>query len=239
MRKYQGVTAFVGFPGSGKTYSLAAIGAKAIAKGETVYCNRGFDLEGAVVLQSFEQFSDVEHGIMLWDELPLYFNARKWAEFPDSMLYKFTQIRKDGVKLFYSAIHENMIDTNIRRVTFWSWHCRAITSRYFVRALLPGPEMRRPDDRARHRELVRVRMEVASLYDTTRKVELPKKLRERLEREQAEREAPRLGAQDPGEPGGAPEGVPGRPDGVLPAYLMAPIASPLSEYSGRHTGESR
>jgi len=179
--RYQGVTAFVGMPGSGKTYSLAMVGKRAMERGERVVCNAGFDLQGAEVMSTFDEFASLEGPVtVVWDELPLYFNSRKWSEFPDAMLYKFTQIRKDGIRLYYSAIHEMMIDTNIRRVTFWYWHCRAISGRLLVRKLYPPEEFRRAKAKARAREFMWLKDEVAALYDTDRKVSLPQKARKAI-----------------------------------------------------------
>lgn len=179
--KYQGITAFVGMPGSGKTYGLAQVGVRALAAGERVVCNAGFDLKGAETMSTFDEFAALEGPVtVVWDELPLYFNARKWAEFPDSMLYKLTQIRKDGIKLYYSTIHEMMIDTTIRRITFWFWHCNAITGRYLRRSLWPPEEFRKAKQKPVRREFVVVKDEVAALYDTHGKVALPQKVRERV-----------------------------------------------------------
>lgn len=138
-------------------------------------------------METFDDFAAIEGTpgqptVIVWDELPLYFNARKWAEFPDAMLYKFTQIRKDGLQLYYSAIHEAMIDVNIRRVTFWYWRCRAITGRVLYRTLWPPEEYRKAGQRARRRETVIVRESVAGAYDTTRHVALPVRIRERVAR---------------------------------------------------------
>lgn len=201
-RKYQGVTAFVGMPGSGKTYGLAQVAKRAMDRGEVVYSNAGFEVAGTRVLHDWEEFVAIptesedgcvkrersegcEHGALwlpttiVWDELPLYFNARKWSEFPDGMLYALTQIRKDGRKLYYSSIDEMMIDTTIRRVTFWYWHCRAVSSRLLRRSLWPPESFRKARQRPFSREWVRVRDDVAALYDTTRKVELPERVRAR------------------------------------------------------------
>jgi hypothetical protein len=168
---YQGVTAFVGMPGSGKTYALAQIAHRELRAERPVWCNAGFDVAGAAVFSSFEEFCAIPNGAtVVWDELPLYVNARKWSEFPDGLLYRLTQIRKDGLRLYYSAIDEAMVDATVRRVTFWFWHCRAITARLLTRSLWPPESFRRAKQRPYRRELVIVRQEVAALYDTLGKV---------------------------------------------------------------------
>jgi hypothetical protein len=226
--KYQGVTGFVGMPGSGKTYSLARIGLDAMKRGERVVCNAGFDLAGAETMATFDEFAALEGPVtVVWDELPLYFNARKWAEFPDAMLYKLTQIRKDGIRLYYSAIHELMIDTTIRRITFWFWHCRALTGRMLFRALYPPQEFRKAASKPYRRKLYVVRDEVASAYDTFGKVKLPKKIRERV------------GAGVPEEGtwadlAGGPEGAPAR-SLVVPGGVEAFAFGPDSESTPART----
>jgi hypothetical protein len=240
---YQGVTAYVGMPGSGKTYSLAWQGLRAMARGRRVISNAGFDLVGSEVMGTFDEFAslrvlceDRDHVrdewprepvcpagkrwvpiTIVWDELPLYFNARKWAEFPDAMMYRFTQVRKDGLELYYSAIHEGMIDVNIRRVTFWFWHCRAVTGRILMRRLFPPEEFRRQGARPYAVKWYRVSDGIASAYDTTRKVALPRKLRERISAG-----VPELGTWDAGERReGSPAGATPAPvDGSAPVPVV-------------------
>jgi hypothetical protein len=184
--RYNGVTAFVGMPGSGKTYSLAQIGLKAMSQGKRVVCNAGFDLRGAEVLSTFDDFAALEGPVtVVWDELPLYFNARKWSEFPDSMLYKFTQIRKDGIQLYYSAIHEQMIDVNIRRITFWFWHCRAYPFGVLARSMWPPEQFRKAKQKPMRRKLSVLDTRVTDAYDTYRKVEIPSSARERIQASRA------------------------------------------------------
>jgi hypothetical protein len=217
-RKYAGVTAFVGMPGSGKTYGLAQVADRALRRGETVFSNEGFDVEGTECLRDWHDFAEVRGpAVIVWDELPLYFNSRRWQEFPDGFLYRLTQVRKDGLQLYYSAIHEEMIDVNLRRMTFWYWHCRAITQRWLRRSMFPPEQFRRAKSKPYRSEFVVVRDRVASLYDTTRKVELPERIKarhaEQLQQAQ-ERAAKPLGG-DAGSPGGgaAPQGQEDPPGG--------------------------
>jgi hypothetical protein len=178
-RKYQGVTAYAGMPGSGKTYALAQLGVLALKRGEQVWSNRGFDFavgseydhDGLVnVFGSFEEMCTIDSGLILLDEAPLYFNSRKWGEFPDGFFYKLTQIRKDGVRFAYSTIHQAMVDVNIRRVTFFWFQCRAVTNRWLVRSKYPHEDFRGKDQRVLRREWALVKPEVADLYDTLGKV---------------------------------------------------------------------
>jgi len=175
-KRYTGVTAFTGMPGSGKTYSMVQAGVNAYNSGREVWCNSGFDVDFCVehgrTFSSMDEFLEIPNGAtVLWDELPLYVNARKWADFPDGMLYRLTQIRKDGLQLYYSAIHENMIDVNVRRMTYSYWRCRAITGRLFRRELWPPQEFK--PEKPTRKQIVPVRMSIASHYDTAGKVAAP------------------------------------------------------------------
>jgi len=152
-----------------------------MARGERVVCNAGFDLRGAERLSTFDEFAALEGPVVVvWDELPLYFNARKWSEFPDSMLYKFTQIRKDGIQLYYSAIHEQMIDVNIRRITFWFWQCRNLGAGFLVRRCYPPEQFRKANQKPYQTKFGRIRPAVYDLYDTYQKVELPSRTRKAI-----------------------------------------------------------
>lgn len=180
--RYAGVTAAVGMPGGGKSYLLAEMASRAMAKGVRVWSNAGFDVAGTNTIESFEEFASLRGpGLVVWDELPLYFSSRRWAEFPDGMLYKFTQIRKDGLRLAYSTIHEGMVDVSIRRVTFWYWHCRTVlTRKTMVRTLWPPSEFRKASAKPLRRQIRRLDMRVASLYDTMGKVAVTADVGERV-----------------------------------------------------------
>lgn len=166
-RGYMGVTAFVGLPGSGKTYSLAQVAWEAQRAGYRVYANEGFDPEGAMTYASFEELANVPPGcVILLDEAPLYFNARKWQEFPDGLLYKFTQVRKFGWQFYFSTIDWRMVEVNLRRLTFWVWECDHVLGPWHSRKRFPPEERRHKDERPRERHLYRLNEAVAKSYDT-------------------------------------------------------------------------
>jgi hypothetical protein len=178
-RHYNGVTAFVGLPGSGKTYSLAKVGLDAMARGRTVWANVDHTMEqpwlaGARPFASFDEFAQIPNdAVIVWDELPLFVNARKWQDFPDGLLYRLTQIRKDGLELYFSTIDWRMVDVNVRRITFWTWECEHVIGRLHRRVLWPPEERRKKDDRPRRRELMLIRSSIGDAYDTLGKVSAP------------------------------------------------------------------
>lgn len=160
--------------GSGKTLSLASRGLRWQREGLAVWTNRGFRLRGARQLESLEQVLELPQpaGILI-DEAPLYFNARRWAEFPDGLFYALSQGRKDGLRLAYSAIHENMIDVQLRRMTAWVWHCRYVAMGWFVRHRFPPVDYRQAREKPRDGVWFRLKREVAEAYDTRAKVAVP------------------------------------------------------------------
>jgi hypothetical protein len=174
-----GVTAYTGLPGSGKTYSLAKVGVEAMARGRSVWANADHTgnapwLQGARVFRSFDEFQSIPNdAVIVWDELPLFVNARKWQDFPDGLLYRLTQIRKDGLELHFSTIDWRMVDVNVRRITFWVWEVEQLAFGLHRKALYPPEERRRKDERARRREWFRVKPEIAGAYDSWGKVSAP------------------------------------------------------------------
>lgn len=177
-RGYQGVTALTGMPGSGKTYTLCEIGVGYRAMGWPVWSNAGFDFgmstgdDGCHTYNSFEELADiVGPACILIDEAQLYFNARRWQDFPDGFLYSLSQVRKLGVHLYYTSLHWDMIDKNLRNLTFNVWECEAMALRgWFVRRRFPPEHVRRKDERSRDKHRVKVNLGIAELYDTTARV---------------------------------------------------------------------
>jgi len=174
-RGYQGVTAYVGLPGSGKTYTLTDVACRALLAGREVWTNRGYEVSiGGLSSKTFASFDDFlsipNDAVICWDELPLFVNARKWQEFPDGLMYRLTQIRKDSLELHYSAIDWLMVDANVRRITFWVWECNRLGLGVHRRAMYPPEERRRKDERPRQRELFRIRPHIAASYDSWSKV---------------------------------------------------------------------
>lgn len=168
MATYRGVTGAVGLPGSGKSYYLVEKVLEAQRKGIATYSNAGFDVVGTETIGSFRDFADIKGpAVIAFDELPLFFNARKWQTFPDGMLYKLTQIRKDRIELYYSSISPRMVDVVLRMLTFEWVHCRQIAGR-LMRRVHKAPE-EWGGERFRTSWAIRKR-EVMDAYDTMGRV---------------------------------------------------------------------
>lgn len=112
------IIGYFGLPGSGKTYKMAVDGLALMKKGYNVYSN--FPLEGAYkldydVLITIPRFR--RPAVLLLDEVQRYANSRDWASMPDELYFIFSQGRKLGLDLFYSAQDSSRVDKTLREVT--------------------------------------------------------------------------------------------------------------------------
>lgn len=185
---YQGVVCFSGLPGSGKTYRLVDIGVKALRAGKRVFTNAGFEIHDvggcgrrSEIYYSLEELLTIgAEDVALLDEAPVYVNSRKSSEFPRGLLYKLTQVRKDGNRFYYSAIDEMMVDVNLRRVTFWTKKCRRSWFGFFKTTTVAPIDRRTADDKPVDRHWWRINADVAAAYDTFAKVWIPPEVVEAL-----------------------------------------------------------
>jgi hypothetical protein len=175
VRRYRGVRVYTGLPGDFKTYTLAQVGLRAMRQGRDVWVNAGFDLRGANVFNSFQELLDAPRPkVVLWDEMPVYLSARDWQNFPAELLYEWTQVRKNGDELHYTAIDLEMVDANLRRITAWEVECRALSGLFYVRTCWPALSKRRSKLK-KHvwREWGMRHRSVCRSYDTYAKVAVP------------------------------------------------------------------
>ncbi|WP_456411513.1 zonular occludens toxin domain-containing protein, partial [Oceanithermus sp.] len=113
------IEAYVGVPGSGKSYMLVFRGLQALAKGKRVYANFGFlrdnvyiylrrryrlsHRDSVLAADSIEEIRDykallnVFDGLLLFDEAHMWFNSREYRLFPTEVLGFWSQHRKVGV----------------------------------------------------------------------------------------------------------------------------------------------
>jgi len=126
------ICGYFGLPGAGKSYLLAMDAIKLMNKGYNVYSN--FPVLGAYKM-SYEQLLEVPRferpAVLLLDEVQRYANAREWASLPDTLYFVFSQGRKLGLDLFYSAQDSSRVDKTLREVTNYFYDIAAI--RFFTR----------------------------------------------------------------------------------------------------------
>lgn len=131
------ISGIVGKPGHGKTLEAVRRAKKAHDTGRVhVYANIPLNLERSTLIEP-EQLSQVRGGIcpckcegafVLLDEVHLWLPARRSLQLPTSWLALFSQTRKLGWDLWWTAQHETRVDRMLRDVTSfmylangWSW----------------------------------------------------------------------------------------------------------------------
>lgn len=119
------IEGIVGLPGSGKTYYLAKIGLTEMKKGRKVYAN--FKLSGAFYYKDLTELVGLRSGVILVDEINIFFSSRFWRSLPPQIMYFWAQSRKMKLDLYWTSQHLSRIDTIIREITNWVWLCQKIS----------------------------------------------------------------------------------------------------------------
>lgn len=122
------VIAIVGRTGSGKTLFLTKIGLASLKRSQEVYSNYG--LAGSYHLP-FNLLGGVYGSVVLIDEAGVWFNARKWQNFPEEIGLLLKQNRKllgdvslgSSAGFFYTAQSFTDVDKNLRSITDWVYTC--------------------------------------------------------------------------------------------------------------------
>lgn len=113
------VNMVVGPPGSGKSFTLARIAARRLAKdSRPVFAN--FDIAGA---QRFDiaEMADLPPCTLIVDEAQNWFHSRMWQTMPTSMLERWSQTRHMGWDIYLGTQHESNVDSVVRRVVQYGW----------------------------------------------------------------------------------------------------------------------
>jgi len=186
------VTGFVGYNGGGKTYALAAVGIKALAEDRAVFSN--FGLLGAIDVLTWDDVLDVcmdfpDGGVLLLDELTMLCPARGHAKFPPVLYQLWTQSRKFGLDVYWSAQHQDFVDKFVRDVTseyvlcstFGGKHVeingqRQVRPWLFLRRTYRAVDYGRASSKSLSFRFERFHPEIAASFDTLRLVELSRHL---------------------------------------------------------------
>ena len=121
------INIIVGKPGEGKTYSLVRQAYKEAKKGRNVYSNfyikfpQILDPKNEINRRIFfwdkiTDFVNIKKGVIIIDEVQIYFNSRGWKELPPKVQYKFQQHRKQGLDIWGATQNIKRIDTIIREI---------------------------------------------------------------------------------------------------------------------------
>jgi len=133
---YSMVRAFLGQPGSGKTYMMSGLAEEWARRnpGRTVFTT--YDLmwpdDGRARAQlqpvwppyeGMPSIVEARDGLLLIDEAALTFDSRMFQSTPIELLHKLMQIRKYKLELWWSTQHLEYVDKRLRLLTFESFHC--------------------------------------------------------------------------------------------------------------------
>lgn len=133
------IYAFIGLPGSGKSYSLIEYGFQLAEKQKRhivtnyvldeaeayKYCRkRGMHWLAHQFRLGKWQFDTRPHkmlgyanAVVMLDEAGIFLNSRNWADIPKEFIVNVCQQRKIGTDLLWTAQSDEMADANLRRLT--------------------------------------------------------------------------------------------------------------------------
>jgi len=177
---------YVGLPGSGKTYALAARGLNALRSGRRVFSN--FGLQGSLPIDAWDHnnmgkpekgknpdnpctcgscFVSISKAVILLDEINLWAPSRLWNELPLGLMHRWAQIRKYETMILWSAQHEARVDKVVRELTGFIWECQTNWNRrkFILRAYEPN-DFRKQSAKALETKKLKLRRSIASAYDT-------------------------------------------------------------------------
>lgn len=134
------VRGYIGRLGSGKTYSMMrdAVAWLRTYKGQ-IYTNMAdVSCPEAIYIDNIQQILMLRDGLLLLDEASAVLSARFWQSVPRPVLTRFAQLRKHGIALYYTAQHEDRVDTVLRELTNEYIVLHKFGGGYFRRVHLPG-----------------------------------------------------------------------------------------------------
>jgi hypothetical protein len=133
------IRAYVGVPGSGKSYRLVSEGIKALANGKkyrTLFCNFAFDLDNVfdvmikrfnmtrsdalnrcsriVEVRNYNDLIDCYQGLILFDEAHMWLPARAYDIIPTELIAFFTQHRKVKTDILLATQRLGSVDPIVR-----------------------------------------------------------------------------------------------------------------------------
>ncbi len=163
------ITAYVGLPGAGKTYGLVLEALKALQDDRDVYSNFYIDKEGITKISGFRDLLRIRNGVVILDELNLWFPSRLWNKIPPEILSLWAQSRKRGLDVFYSSQHLDRVDKVIREITNYVVRSNSINFfglQFFLYSTYQPEDWDKVKRSTLKRRVVRFRKDIASLYDT-------------------------------------------------------------------------
>lgn len=194
------VTGFVGLPGSGKTYYVTFLALQDIKRGVKVYSN--YYIEGAEMYDDLEEvlfyiqkniqnqqqkfisgggkFYDFHptKTTVIVDEINLVCPARFWDSFNPRLAYFWSQSRKLGLNLIWTAQHQDRVDKIVREITNYVYKITRTIFKFHIARMFDVVKIDSPKAQSLYSTWFRIKKEVYHHYDTFYMIKLP----ERIER---------------------------------------------------------
>lgn len=126
-----------------------------------VYSNMaGLRCPEAVYVDGAAGFLTLYSGLVLLDEVGVFFGSRTWQQRTEAQLASFAQVRKNGLDLLATTQHESRVDTVIRENSSEWVRCRRIGNWILSTTSCPHSKQ------ILRRRVQRLRPAVWSLYET-------------------------------------------------------------------------
>lgn len=153
------IVGYTGHPGSGKTYNMVCDAQRYVGKRD-IYAN--FVVPWAEFMPDISQIVGCTNALVLIDEAGIWFNARSYKEsMTKEALFFFSQHRKQGADIWFTAQYPEMVDSHIRRMVFHWYVCARFIGRLFYIRGVDGWE-----GRTFSRKFRWLSEKVCALYDT-------------------------------------------------------------------------
>lgn len=164
------VIGYTGLPGSGKTYRAVQYAVEAMQAGREVYAN--FNITGSNKFKNLEEIFHVRKGVIIIDEINLVCPSRFWASFPPELAYFWSQTRKMGLDIIWTAQHHDRVDKIVREISNWIWvHYHQIWKIHTRYCFLPehvGKENKKPY----YFETFLIKKKIYKNYDTFQMIDI-------------------------------------------------------------------
>lgn len=177
------IEAYLGLPGAGKTYALIVRLKKALSRpwnrNRRVYSNMPLDEEylrkitkwqgELIYLYDWEDMVNATNAIIIIDELNLWMPSRVWNKVPGPLLYKWAQVRKSGLEVWFTAQAVSRVDKVVRELVFESYHLTSYKRlNFFVAKSYIGL-----GDKFTSKMIIPFKMKLAKIYDTHGYINVP------------------------------------------------------------------